>query len=411
VAGVPSEFDDVFDEDERGRLLPPEDRIWRHPSEVNLGANPVAAEAQAARERWISSTPSRAGAWSAGVVGAVLATGVVLVGMHMTTWMGTGSHPSHPETDRLVLTTTTLASQSTAVSAIVARGLTFIAVSRPQGSKVYGDGVIIGSVGDPPRRMILVPAGLVTGSSAIEVTTFDRQVFAGELVGSDPGSGLAVVSILDSDSIHQLAYSTSSTLQPGAWVAAAWATPTDALLSMGTVKSLRQMSAVDSSDKLLLSVDLEMPNLTTAPSGMALVNGEGQLLGIVTHRKGDRVTDVPAPFAELVGMDIAENGKFVHGWLGISARSASLGTKITGSLGTSPMPAGVEVVSVPDDSSGAVAGLKPGDVIEAIDGRPVHSMLELGADLLVLPPRSAVQLTVGSGSTVRTVRATLQPAA
>jgi S1-C subfamily serine protease len=409
VAGVPSEFDDVFDEDERGRLLPPEDRIWRHPSEL---ANPVAAEVRAARERWIASTPSRAGAWSAGLVGAVLATGVVLVGMHMTSWLGDNSHRPYRIAEPIVMSSTTLASQSPAVSSVVAPGLMFITVSRSQGEKGFGDGVLIGNVGSPARRMILVPAGLVSGASSIEVTTYDRQVFAGQYVGSDPGTGLAVVSILDSDSLHVLAYSPSYAMQPGSWIAVEWATPTDALLSIGAVRSFGQVASGDGAYKFALSVNLQMPNLSSAPSGTALVNGEGQLLGIITHRKGDRVTEVPASLAELVGMDIAENGKFVHGWLGISARSASADMRVSGQpLEPAQVPAGVEVVSVQHDSSGAVAGLKPGDVIEAVNGRPVRSMQDLGADLLVLPPKTAVQLTIDSGATIRTVKATLQPAA
>jgi serine protease Do len=77
----------------------------------------------------------------------------------------------------------------------------------------------------------------------------------------------------------------------------------------------------------------------------------------------------------------------------------------------SPTPPGVEVVSVPRGSSAAVAGLKPGDVIEAVNGLTVRSMQDLGADLYVLPPNSAVRLTVDSDSTVHTVKTMLQPAA
>jgi len=411
VAGVPSEFDDVFDEDERGRLLPPEDRIWRHPSELNVDADPIAAEALAAREAWMSHTPSRAGAWSAGLVGAMLATGVVLAGVHLSSWLGDTTHPSYPTADRIVMTTTTLSSASY-VSTVVATGLTFVAVSRSQSGKAFGDGVIIGNVGDPARTMIVVPSGLVAGATSIEVTSYDRQVFAGELVGSDPGTGLAVISIFDSDSLHQLAYSSNSALQPGEWIKAEWATPNGDPLVLGGLKSIGEASSAGGASELLLSVVLQMPSLSSAPAGMVFVNSEGQLLGIVTDRKGNRVTDVPAPLAELVGMDIAQNGHFVHGWLGISAKSYPGDvTETSGQPPGTASAAGVRVVSVPHNSSGAVAGLQPGDVIAAVDGHAVHSMRDLAAELYVLPPKSAVQLTVDRGSTVRTVKATLQPAA
>ena len=96
------EFDESFDDDDGASpLLPPEDRIWRHPSEIASQPPALVAEVSAARERWLSRTPTRSGAWSAGVVGAVLATGVVLVGTHLTVWLG---HPA-PVAARTVSTT------------------------------------------------------------------------------------------------------------------------------------------------------------------------------------------------------------------------------------------------------------------------------------------------------------------
>ena len=71
--------DDVSDDDWGAPLLPPDDRLWRHPSELGSNAMPISAEALSARRSWMASTPSRAGAWSAGIVGALLATGVVLI--------------------------------------------------------------------------------------------------------------------------------------------------------------------------------------------------------------------------------------------------------------------------------------------------------------------------------------------
>jgi len=421
VAGVPSEYDDIFDDDEPGRLLPQDDRIWRHPSEVSLETNSIAAEARAARDRWMSSTPTRAGAWSAGLVGAVLATGVVLVGMHLTAWLGENhAHPSYRMAAKIVTTTLALGSteqvtsQTEGIAQTVATGLTVVTVTGSLGRSASGDGVVISTVGNPARTMILVPAPLVASASSIQVTTYDRQVFAGRLVGSDPGTGLAVVSVLDSDSVHQLAYASNPVLQPGGWLAAEWANPTDAVLSIGAVKSFGEASSKAGPNELLLSVDLAVPDLRSAPVGTVLVNAEGQLVGIVTDRKGNRVTEVPASLAELVGTDIARNGRFVHGWLGISAKSSYSHQTVKSGRPSgvpSPTPPGVEVVSVPRGSSAAVAGLKPGDVIEAVNGLTVRSMQDLGADLYVLPPNSAVRLTVDSDSTVHTVKTMLQPAA
>jgi hypothetical protein len=113
VVGPGNEFDDGLEEEPASPLLPPEDRLWRHPSEIAAHGRSLSEEALNARSRWLSSTPTRAGAWSAGVIGAVLATGVVLVGTHLTTWIDHGSAPAKPALAvdlPMVATSTTLAS-------------------------------------------------------------------------------------------------------------------------------------------------------------------------------------------------------------------------------------------------------------------------------------------------------------
>ena len=87
-------------------LLPPDDRLWRHPSELGQHGQPVSAEALSARRSWMAATPSRAGAWSAGIVGAVLATGVVLVGGHLT-------HLLSPPSPKLSIKTTAIGNSHT----------------------------------------------------------------------------------------------------------------------------------------------------------------------------------------------------------------------------------------------------------------------------------------------------------
>src|SRR6202162_147754 len=84
VVAPGDDFDDIPEDTLAGPLLPPEDRLWRHPSELGQSGQSVRAEALSARRSWMAATPSRAGAWSAGAVRAEIATGVVLVGGHLT---------------------------------------------------------------------------------------------------------------------------------------------------------------------------------------------------------------------------------------------------------------------------------------------------------------------------------------
>jgi S1-C subfamily serine protease len=75
------------------------------------------------------------------------------------------------------------------------------------------------------------------------------------------------------------------------------------------------------------------------------------------------------------------------------------------------LPSAVEVVDVDAGTAAAAAGLRAGDVIEAVNGRAITSMQALQDMLYVLPPHTDVILTIQRGSSVGTVEALLQPAA
>ncbi|MGC9962060.1 MAG: S1C family serine protease [Acidimicrobiales bacterium] len=416
------EFDESFDDDDgTSPLLPPEDRIWRHPSEIASQPPALVAEVSAARERWLSRTPTRAGAWSAGVVGAVLATGVVLGGTHLTVWLG---RPA-PATARTVSTTLAPAGVQTVTSpgmgkiaAIVRAGLTVVHVSKQAGS-VTGNGVVMSADGK-----ILVPLELVASSLAIAVTTADGAVYAGRVVGSDAASQLAVVSIdVDGNSAFApLSAASDSAVLPGAWLGVEWSgiaagEQVDSVLSFGSVSSFAAASS-GGTYQLLNAVSLQARDLANAPVGTVLVNNAAQLLGIVTERSNDNIVEVPGSLAEAVGQQIVAHGRVIHGWLGIKCKSTFVDigpmaptTTLASMAVTNSLPSAVEVVDVDAGTAAAAAGLRAGDVIEAVNGRAITSMQALQDMLYVLPPHTDVILTIQRGSSVGTVEASLQPAA
>jgi putative serine protease PepD len=416
VAGAPHEFDDAFDDDERGPLLPPEDRVWRHPSEMSAGA--VANEVHEARDRWLTSTPTRAGAWSAGLVGAVLATGVVLGGTHLTNWLGKAS----PRQVTMTAAATTLQPADTVlppltdkICAAVHASLAVVKVESPHGT-MTGDGVVLAANG-----MILVPMSLVAGASStsgIEVTTDDGEVFAGWVLGTDAATDLAVIKI-GTDSLTPLVAAPNSDVSADEFLAVEWSTlpHADSWLSMGTVTSPEAISAEPGNFELLDNLGLHALHLENSPVGSVLLNADGQLLGMVIKRNGNHVVEAPGKLAEQVGEQIARYGHVTHGWLGIAGRSTDAFTSTKPSTQEHPtasrsaLPAGVEVTSVGTGTSAAMAGLRAGDVIEAVNGSVVDSMQALQVDLYTLRPNAAVRLTIDRGSSIRTVSARLQAAA
>lgn len=431
VTEASHDFDESFEDDGPGPLLPPEDRVWRHPSEISSQpSGAMIAEVSAARERWLARTPTRAGAWSAGVVGAVLAAGVVLVGTHLSV---STARPSLGRSQATTVATTVVPPGVTAfvapgigaIGATVRSGLTVVQVSKADGT-VSGNGVVL-----TPNGKIVVPLSLVSGAFAIAVTTADGAVYAGRVIGTDEATQLAVVSIGITGAVAftPLVPSSDTSLTPGDWLAVEWSALSrndrdadnedSSVVSMGSVRSVGAAST-GGNYQLLDSIAIQASDLSSAPVGTVLVNSTAKLVGIITGRKGSNVLEIPGLLAVEVGQQIIEHGRVIHGWLGIEGQCtcaiASRDVSRATSSGESArlremMPPGVEVVEVGSGTSAAAAGLRTGDVIEAVNGQRVDSMQALQQMLYVMAPHVDVALTVERGTSISTVSAVLQPAA
>jgi S1-C subfamily serine protease len=86
----------------------------------------------------------------------------------------------------------------------------------------------------------------------------------------------------------------------------------------------------------------------------------------------------------VVSGDLINGGRVVHGWLGITGVTAQLSASQTA----------VKVLSVIPGGAAAKAGVKRGDLIEAVNGEPTRTMSDMVADLYSLAPQQAVVLNV-----------------
>jgi S1-C subfamily serine protease len=147
-------------------------------------------------------------------------------------------------------------------------------------------------------------------------------------------------------------------------------------------------------------------------SGGALVNLRGELVGINTMIFSPSGGNVGIGFAipsdlttQVMGQLIA-HGKVVRGSLGVQTQDIT--PRIARLLGLSTTQ-GVVVTRVAPGSAASSAGLAPGDVLQAIEGKPLHDSDELRNAEGLLPLGSKVTLNVVRDGTERQVSATLTP--
>jgi serine protease DegS len=105
---------------------------------------------------------------------------------------------------------------------------------------------------------------------------------------------------------------------------------------------------------------------------------------MITSVSGQTMVATPGWLAAIVSEDLITSGRVVHGWLGITGQTTSLSATATA----------VEVMSVATGGAAAKAGVRPGDLIEAVNSRPVRTMSDIVAALYPLPPDRAVVLDV-----------------
>ena len=236
-----------------------------------------------------------------------------------------------------------------------------------------GSGVII----DAAKGYVLTNNHVIEGADDISVTLHDNRTLPGHLIGSDPETDVAVIQI-PAENLVALPLADSSQLRVGDFVVAI-GNP----FGLGQTVTHGMISALQRSG--LRGVGFQNFIQTDAPinpgnSGGALIDLRGQLVGInsaIYTPSGGNVGigfAIPSNLASDAMRQLIASGRVQHGSLGVQAQT--LTPEIARMLQIN-LQQGAVVTEVVAQSPAEAAGIKPGDVITAIDGRAVNNANDL----------------------------------
>jgi Do/DeqQ family serine protease len=269
-----------------------------------------------------------------------------------------------------------------------------------------GSGVIVSSDG-----LVVTNNHVIEHARQIAVTTSDRKRHKVTLVGSDPVTDIAVLRI-DGRALPALAWGDSSSATVGEYVLAI-GNPfqLNQTVTMGIISATGRSNVgiVDYEDFIQTDAAINPGN-----SGGALVNTRAELIGINTAIYSETGGyqgvgfAVPSNLARRVVDQLVAKGHVARGSIGITRLADASGDSAV-ALGVAAAR-GVVVVELLRASPADRAGVEPGDVVVAVDGRPVEDAGQLRNELARAEVGSELVLTVLRGGRRREIRVHVEEA-
>ncbi|TVP65549.1 MAG: PDZ domain-containing protein [Leptolyngbya sp. LCM1.Bin17] len=245
-----------------------------------------------------------------------------------------------------------------------------------------GSGFILNSNGQ-----ILTNAHVVEGADTVEVTLRDGRTFEGQVVGIDTVTDVAVVKIESTD-LPSVQLGSTENLSPGQW-AIAIGNPLglDNTVTAGIISALgRTSNQVGIPDKRVQFIQTDAA-INPGNSGGPLLNDRGEVIGMNTAIRANAQGlgfAIPIETAKRIADQLFETGEVEHPFLGIQmvTMSPEMVDRVNQEEGLNLKhdgESGVLIVRVLQDSPARDAGLQVGDVIKAIDGKPMTEPAEVQA--------------------------------
>jgi len=257
----------------------------------------------------------------------------------------------------------------------------------PQKATSLGSGVIVSAGG-----YILTNNHVVEAADEIEVSLSDGKMLLATVVGSDPETDLAVLRV-DAKDLPAITFGSSDTLRVG-----------DVVLAIGNPFGFGQtvtFGIVSALGRSGLGINVFENFIQTdaainpGNSGGALIDAGGNLVGINTaifSRNGGSMGigfATPVSTAKNILEQIIKNGNVTRGWIGVELAPVTPALAESFKLGTLD---GAIIKGVLNDGPADKAGVKPGDVLVAIDGKPIADPQGVLNAVTTIAPGSATRV-------------------
>jgi serine protease Do len=287
-------------------------------------------------------------------------------------------------------------------------GRQFNVPSQPQNRMEHGlgSGVIIS-----PDGYIVTNNHVIDGAVDIRVTMSNREVLPAKLVGADPLTDLAVIKV-NATNLPSVPWGNSAELHPGQTVLA-FGNPYGFRFTVtrGIISALNRPNP-DPSDRRKPGEFIQTDAaINPGNSGGALVDARGELIGINTFLISSSGSfagmgfAIPSQIVQPTVETLIRDGKVTHAFIGIQISDVTPDNAKFFQLNKAE---GAVVSEVGPDTPAAKAGLRTGDVITELDGKPMTDAGQLQMTVGQKRPGDTIHLRVVRDSKPTTISVTLE---
>lgn len=277
--------------------------------------------------------------------------------------------------------------------------------------RASGSGVLISDDG-----YIVTNNHVIDGADDINITLNNKRSYKGTLVAADPSSDIAVLKI-EGKSFPYMVYGNSDDVKLGQWVlAVGYPLTLEATVTAGIISAKSRSIGINrrQSDSPIESFLQTDAAVNPGNSGGALINTEGQLIGInsaiasPTGSYAGYSYAVPVNIVKKVVNDLMKFGTVQRAFLGIEYPPNEMTDEQKTQLGIKDNSEGVFVSGVLEGGAASVAGLKKGDVVTKINDVRVFSAPEMVEQVTRFKPGDKITVTYLRAGKENTANLTLK---